>query len=129
MDLLILEPSFMWQQVFHSELRREDIRVDVATSRWQAIERLGMTDYQCLIMEISLPDGNGLDVLRVMPRAAREIIIFTDTAVTEELRRKAQSLGVSRIYRKSGEITQLLYFLLQMKVAEQEDPGPSLLRV
>lgn len=64
MKLLIVEDNKELATSIHDFLKAEGCICEVAYSFQQAIDRLSAFTYDIVILDIMLPDGNGLDVLR-----------------------------------------------------------------
>lgn len=63
MKLLIIEDDSSLQELMTSALKKEGYVVENAVDFRSAIDKLGGYSYDCVLLDINLPDGNGLDVL------------------------------------------------------------------
>ena len=66
-----------------------------------ARERLSESEFDCLIVDVVLPDGNGLDLLAetLAERPGLQAIVITGH-VHEEITERANRLGVERVLNK-----------------------------
>ena len=64
MKILIIEDEPALREVMRIFLERERYVVEVATGYRQAAEKIGDYNYDCILLDIMLPDGDGLSVLR-----------------------------------------------------------------
>ena len=47
-------------------LEKEDFLVEPVATYKEAILKTGVYDYDCILLDISLPDGNGLEILKIL---------------------------------------------------------------
>lgn len=64
MKLLIIEDERQLSDSIVSYLGREDYLCEQAFTFDEAIMKAGVYDYDCILLDLTLPGGNGLDVLR-----------------------------------------------------------------
>ena len=64
MKILIIEDEIALQEVIKSSLEKEKFIIEQAVTYQQALEKIISYDYDCIILDIMLPDGNGLNVLK-----------------------------------------------------------------
>lgn len=64
MKLLIVEDDRSLSASIHDYLKMEGHICETATNYKQAILKAGDNRYDCIILDIGLPDGNGLDIIR-----------------------------------------------------------------
>ncbi len=64
MKILIIEDNEDLRDISKRELEKEKFVVEQASDYKQAIEKIELYDYDCILLDIMLPDGNGLDILR-----------------------------------------------------------------
>src|SRR5690606_39615559 len=63
MKVLVIEDNEELAQNITSYLTREGYICELATNYFQAIDKLKSFKYDCIALDILLPDGNGLDIL------------------------------------------------------------------
>ncbi|MEH6681805.1 MAG: response regulator transcription factor [Sediminicola sp.] len=66
MKILIVEDEAEMLQNMKLSLERELFLVETASDYAQALDKIGIYDYDCIILDISLPDGNGLELLKML---------------------------------------------------------------
>src|ERR1035438_3637194 len=64
MKILIVEDERELSKSIVTYLKAESYLCEVATDRKTAIDKIESFDYDCILLDISLPDGNGLQVLK-----------------------------------------------------------------
>ena len=64
MKILIVEDEPALQEVITTFLTEEGYRCEQAATLTLASEKLAMYEYDCMLVDIGLPDGNGLDLIR-----------------------------------------------------------------
>ncbi|TAL75406.1 MAG: response regulator transcription factor [Bacteroidetes bacterium] len=66
MKLLIVEDDRSLSRSINDYLKMEGHICEIAQTFQQALEKAGDNKYDCIILDIGLPDGNGLDIIREM---------------------------------------------------------------
>ncbi len=64
MKLLIIEDERMLSRSIAEYLRREDYICEHAYNCDEALFKIGSYEYDCILLDLMLPDGSGLDILR-----------------------------------------------------------------
>lgn len=79
MKVLVIEDEKDLLQGILSALRQEGYVCEVAQSASEASEKAGLYDYDCILLDVNLPDGNGLKILREIKAKGKTdgIIIIT----------------------------------------------------
>ena len=68
-------------------------------------------DADLVIIDIFLREGSGLGVLRAAQGLpARQSLVVLSNYSTPDMRRKCMELGASRVFDKSNEIDDLIYY-------------------
>jgi len=80
MKLLIVEDNPRLVEDMQGYLHREGYVVETAMTYEDASEKLFLYDYDLTIIDIGLPDGSGLDLVRELKEAQREVSILILTA-------------------------------------------------
>ena len=66
MKILIIEDEADMSQNMQATLEKENFLVEAVSNYREAQQKIGVYDYDCILLDISLPDGNGLDLLRTL---------------------------------------------------------------
>jgi DNA-binding response OmpR family regulator len=64
MKVLIIEDEKLLSDSMVSYLKQESYTCETATTLAAAMEKIEIHDYDCILLDITLPDGNGLHILR-----------------------------------------------------------------
>ncbi|NIG55863.1 response regulator transcription factor [Chitinophaga sp. Cy-1792] len=68
MRLLIIEDEQSLTKSIHSYLQQSNFFCDVAYNYNEGQDMLSSSDYDCIVLDINLPGGSGLDLLQVMKK-------------------------------------------------------------
>ncbi len=71
MKILIVEDEPDMRNSLVQSLEEEKYLIETAADYDTALEKVGVYDYDCILLDISLPDGNGLDLLRELKRLGK----------------------------------------------------------
>lgn len=71
MKLLVIEDGKQLAESIAEYLQREGYQCEVAANLEDALERVALHDYDCILLDITLPDGNGLTVLEQLKRDSK----------------------------------------------------------
>lgn len=66
MKILVIEDEIALSKSIVTYLKQESYLCEIATNFNTAIEKVDSYDYDCILLDISLPDGNGLNILKVL---------------------------------------------------------------
>jgi len=109
-----------------ADMRREtvkligggDMKVDEAESGKQALEALRAGHYDCVVLDLGLPDMDGLELLKLLKSEGREVppvIIHTARDLTREeeagLREYAESIVIKDVRSKERLLDEVSLFL------------------
>ena len=91
MRILVLEDDADLAEVVALGLRNESYAVDVARTCAEAEELLRTTDFDVACIDLGLPDGDGMDLVRRLPtdpslrRPRRSLVLTARDAVTDRV--------------------------------------------
>ncbi|RYU79267.1 response regulator transcription factor [Hymenobacter persicinus] len=79
MKLLLVEDEEALRQTLVEALRENGYLVEVAVSFEQAYEKIKLYQYDCVLIDLTLPDGDGLDLVRTLKSdgSAAGVLILT----------------------------------------------------
>lgn len=89
MKLLVIEDELSLQEIMAATLKKEGYIVETASDCRTAVEKLGSYSYECVLLDITLPDGNGLDILENMKKtgnSANVIITSARDSIDDKIR-------------------------------------------
>ncbi|WP_194852305.1 response regulator transcription factor [Nonlabens antarcticus] len=64
MKILIIEDEPEMLDNMRQSLEREQYNIEAATDYKTAMRKVGVYEYDCILLDIGLPDGNGLELLK-----------------------------------------------------------------
>jgi len=89
MKILVIEDEPEMLENIASALKNEKYVVETASDFDSAIMKTGIYDYDCILLDITLPGGNGLDILQQLKndhKADGIIIISAKDSVEDRIR-------------------------------------------
>ncbi|VTQ00151.1 response regulator [Sphingobacterium daejeonense] len=69
MKILIIEDETALLQTIEEFLKSENFLIESAQDYNAALEKAMTYDYDCILLDIMLPGGNGLDILKNIKRS------------------------------------------------------------
>jgi DNA-binding response OmpR family regulator len=72
MKILIIEDEEELSKSIVKYLQKESYTCDVAYSFREGMEKIDFFDYACIVLDISLPGGNGLQILKELKKEQKE---------------------------------------------------------
>ena len=108
MKLLIIEDELSLQEIMATTLRKEGYIVETASTHSAAVEKLGNYSYDCILLDITLPDGNGLDILENIKKYGSSInVIITSARDSIDDKIKGLGLGADDYMAKPFHLAEL----------------------
>jgi DNA-binding response OmpR family regulator len=108
MKLLIIEDELSLQEMMSATLRKEGYIVEGASTYATAIDKLGSYSYDCILLDITLPDGNGLDILREIKKSGKEVnVIITSARDSIDDKIEGLELGADDYLAKPFHLAEL----------------------
>ncbi len=89
MKILIIEDETQLAKSIVLALRQEGYVCEVAASAAEATEKILIYDYDCILLDINLPDGNGLKILETIKQNGKTdgvIIITAKNSLDDKVR-------------------------------------------
>jgi DNA-binding response OmpR family regulator len=86
MKILIVEDEKGLAESITDYLSREGFVCEVANTFWQADEKISLYQYDCTIVDLTLPDGDGFGIIQTLKKiaAATGIIIISARNTLED---------------------------------------------
>lgn len=108
MKLLIIEDELSLQEIMAATLKKEGYIVETASTYSTAAEKLGTYSYDCILLDITLPDGNGLDILEHIKKSGNSVnVIITSARDSIDDKIRGLELGADDYLAKPFHIAEL----------------------
>jgi DNA-binding response OmpR family regulator len=108
MKLLVIEDGKLLAESIIEYLKREGYHCEVASNLEVALEKVTLHEYDCILLDISLPDGNGLTVLECLKKQGKmEGVIIISAKDSLEDRIKGLKLGADDYLAKPFHLPEL----------------------
>lgn len=108
MKLLVVEDEVDLLEVIRQSLEKESYLVETAGSYALALEKIVSYEYDCILLDIMLPDGTGLDLLaelKKMNKSDNVIIISAKDSLEDKI--KGLEMGADDYLVKPFHIAEL----------------------
>jgi DNA-binding response OmpR family regulator len=108
MKILIVEDEPELLKSLEDFASKEEFIYDSATGFQSAMERIYLYDYDCIILDINLPDGNGFDLLEILYKDTKTdgvIILSARNSLDDKL--KGLGLGADDYLTKPFYFSEL----------------------
>ena len=108
MKVLIIEDEAGLREVVQQSLEKEKYIVETAHDYISGFDKLGSYDYDCILIDIMLPNGSGLDLLKEVKKQKKQsavIIISAKDAVDDKV--KGLDLGADDYLSKPFHLSEL----------------------
>lgn len=109
MKILIIEDDLSFQEILRKALEQERYIVEVAPNYRTGLIKLSDYTYDCILLDINLPDGNGLSLLRelkAMKKTGSLIIISARDTIEDKV--EGLDLGADDYLAKPFHLAELL---------------------
>ena len=109
MKILIIEDDLSFQEILRRTLEQERYVVEVAPNYRTGLIKLSDYTYDCILLDINLPDGNGLNLLRElkeMKKTGSLIIISARDSIEDKV--EGLDLGADDYLAKPFHLAELL---------------------
>ncbi|MBA6154475.1 response regulator transcription factor [Gelidibacter maritimus] len=108
MKLLIIEDEPEMLENMAQTLKREHYIVESASDYTSALEKIAVYDYDCILLDITLPDGNGLELLKELKSKGKDegvIIVSAKDSLDDRL--EGLNLGADDYLPKPFHMAEL----------------------
>lgn len=109
MKLLLVEDEQELANSFISYLTDHSFVCEWAINAKTAIDKISFYDYDCILLDLMLPDGNGFEILKELKRQNKtEGVIIISAKETLETRIEGFNLGADDYLTKPFHLSELL---------------------
>ena len=108
MKILIIEDETSLSNSITSYLKADNYLCEIAGNYKMALDKIESFDYDCILLDITLPDGNGLNVLKELKKSKRTdgvIIISAKNSVDDKI--DGLNLGADDYISKPFHLSEL----------------------
>ncbi|TPG29932.1 response regulator transcription factor [Flavobacterium pectinovorum] len=109
MKILIIEDEPEIAQSIKNYFRTNGIQCETAENYDLALSKIESYDYDCILLDLMLPDGDGFDILRELKRKNKtDGVIVVSAKETLETRLEGFNLGADDYLTKPFHLSELL---------------------
>jgi DNA-binding response OmpR family regulator len=109
MKILIIEDEHEIASSIKDYFRPNGVQCETADNSSDAMSKIGLYDYDCILLDLMLPDGDGFDILRELKRKGKtEGIIIISAKENLETRLEGFNLGADDYLTKPFHLAELL---------------------
>ena len=108
MKILVIEDEISMQEIIEETLEKELFLIESATTYQSALDKVVSFDYDCILLDIMLPGGSGLDLLnelKKLGKASNVIIISAKNSIEDKV--MGLNLGADDYLIKPFHIAEL----------------------
>ena len=102
MKILIVEDEPSLREIMVQTLRREQYVVEQASDYASALEKIAGYDYDCILLDIMLPDGSGLRILEELRRQRKPAGVISATGSRASTWGMSASTPTAAVWRWPG---------------------------
>ncbi len=119
MKILVIEDEAEMRDILTQSLEKENFVVESASDFISAMDKVGVYDYDCILLDINLPGGSGLDILKDLQRSGKSegvIIVSARNSVDDKV--EGLALGADDYLAKpfhTAELTARVKSILRRK--------------
>ncbi len=109
MKVLIVEDEPAISNAIKDYFVSYGMQCENAFSKNEALDKISMYEYDCILLDLSLPDGDGFDVLKAVKQLQKdEGVIIISAKETLETRIEGLNLGADDYVTKPFHLSELL---------------------
>ncbi|HSI35527.1 MAG TPA: response regulator [Tepidisphaeraceae bacterium] len=109
--VLLIEDDRVSREALAGILRVKKFQVEAAATLGEALERLEAGLPDAVLLDLMLPDGNGLDVLKRVKTGGGDVPVAVISGSAEQMIDQAIALGADEVFRKPLSATKVLAWL------------------
>ncbi|WP_165389079.1 response regulator [Aquimarina brevivitae] len=113
-NLLVVDDNKINQIVTQNILKKKGYSCDIAGNGADAIEKIKVNDYDLVLMDINMPELNGLEATKIIRTFNSQLPIIALTAVEEnEIRVQATAVGMNDVIIKPYDTQQFFQTIIR----------------
>jgi CheY-like chemotaxis protein/CHASE3 domain sensor protein len=122
-NVLVVEDDERQRESIRQLLQNEDVKITAVRTAADALSRLRQTTFDCMVMDLNLPDFNGYELLQKMAEAEDvafpPVIVYTGRTLTgdeeQRLRRFSKSIIIKDARSPERLLDEVTLFLHQVE--------------
>jgi DNA-binding response OmpR family regulator len=108
MKILIIEDEQEMLENMQNSLEKEEFVVETASAYKEAVSKIGVYEYDCILLDISLPDGDGLQILKELKnKGISDSVIIVSAKDSLDDKIKGLDLGADDYLPKPFHMAEL----------------------
>jgi len=109
MKILIIEDEIELAKSIKGYFKANDVNCETANNYKDALSKIEMYDYDCILLDLMLPDGDGFDLLRHLKMTNKsDGVIIISAKETLDSRLEGFNLGADDYLTKPFHLSELL---------------------
>lgn len=109
MKILIIEDELEIASSIRDYFKPNGVMCETSANAKDALEKIGLYDYDCILLDLMLPDGNGFDILKELKKKNKtEGVIIISAKENLETRLEGFNLGADDYLTKPFHLAELL---------------------
>ncbi len=109
MKILIIEDEIQLAENIQKYLKSNDFVIEVAENITIAAEKIDLYEYDCILLDLMLPDGNGFEILKKLKKLNKTAgVIILSAKETLETRIEGFNFGADDYLTKPFHLSELL---------------------
>ncbi len=109
MKILVIEDEIDIASSIKSYLKSNDILCEMAGNSQSALDKIAMYDYDCILLDLMLPDGDGFTILKELRKQNKsDGVIIISAKETLETKIEGFNLGADDYLTKPFHLSELL---------------------
>ena len=109
MKILIIEDNIELSEMISDALHSQRFVVEVATTYADAVSKINVYEYDCILLDVMLPDGSGLSILKELKEVGKsESVIIISARDSLEDKIAGLELGADDYLTKPFHMSELI---------------------
>jgi len=123
--ILVVDDENDLRMLMAERLGMEGYNVTEAARVKEAVKMLSQTDYDLMLLDVRLPDGTGLDVLKYMRESGKNFPVIMLTGTTGlDIAVESVRLGARDYVTKPAKLSYLLHSIREILTGENHEADP-----
>ncbi len=110
--VLVIEDSPEQSKIIRHLLKRQNVNCVVAETGEEALKYSAAEEFDCIILDLNLPDSNGLDILKLVKENSRltqiPVIVYSSRELTDADKKFLKAYASSYVHKSAEAFDQLM---------------------